>query len=84
MDHPLQELDKRAIPTRMTVENWKKAWDDANETSSSLQGLKGVNAFYALPYRDELLIHHLLDPMHCFKNAAMVYGNTSVDKRQSK
>ena len=55
--------DKRTIPTRMTIADWKNAWDDANETSSSLQGMKGVNAFYALPYWDELLIHHLLDPM---------------------
>ncbi|MCO5575117.1 hypothetical protein L7F22_028914 [Adiantum nelumboides] len=56
----------------MTVADWKKAWDDARDTTTTrLQGMKGVNAFYALPYWGELLINHLLDPMHCFKNVAV-------------
>ena len=32
--------------------------------------MKGVNTFSALPYWEELLINHLLDPMHIFKNVA--------------
>ena len=33
--------------------------------------MKGVNIIYTLPYWGELLIYHLLDPMHCFKNVAV-------------
>ena len=53
----------------MTVSDWKQAWDNGNEFSQ--QGMKGVNAFYAVPYGEELLINHLLDPMHCFKNVGV-------------
>ena len=54
----------------MTVRDWKQAWDVGREFSQ--QGMKGVNAFYALPYWEDLLINHLLDPMHYFKNFAAV------------
>ena len=54
----------------MTVADWKRAWDD-NGDGTSLPGMKGVNIFYTLPYWGELLIHHLLDPMNCFKNVAV-------------
>ena len=33
--------------------------------------MKGINAFYALPYWVNLLINHFLDPMHCFKNVVV-------------
>ena len=54
----------------MTVHDWKKAWDFGKDFSQ--QGMKGVNTFYALPYWEELLINHLLNPMHCFNNVAIV------------
>ena len=53
----------------MIVVDWKRAWD--NGDGRSLLGMKGMNIFYTLPYWGELLIHHLLDPMHCFKNVAV-------------
>ena len=54
----------------MIVRDWKQAWDFGKDFAQ--QGMKGVNAFYALPYWEDLLINHLLDPMHCFKNVAVV------------
>ena len=65
MDHHMRGQDQRPIPNRMTVADWKRAWDNGNGAS-----LKGVNILYKLPYWGELIIHHLLDPMHCFKNIA--------------
>ena len=70
MDHHLRGRYQREIPKTMTVADWKTAWDD-NDDGASLAGIKGVNIFYTLPYWGELLIHHLLDPMHCFKNVAV-------------
>ena len=69
MDHQLRGQDQRQIPQTIKVADWKRAWD--NGDGSSLPGMKGVNIFYTLPYWGELLIHHLLDPMHCFKNIAV-------------
>ena len=54
----------------MTMSDWKQAWDFGKDFAQ--QGIKGVNYFYALPYWEDLLINHLLDPMHCFKNVAVV------------
>ena len=36
-----------------------------------IAGMKRLNAFYNLPYWEELLINHLLDPMHVFKNVGV-------------
>ena len=69
MDHPMRGRDRRQVPSRMTVSDWKEAWDDGKEFSR--QGMKGLNVFFELPYWKELLINHLLDPMHCFKNVAV-------------
>ena len=33
--------------------------------------MKRLNAFYGLPYWEDLLINHLLDPMHVFKNVGV-------------
>ena len=61
------------------MRDWKQAWESGKEFPQ--QGMKGVNAFYALTYSEELLINHLLDPMHCFKNVVVVVcGNTCVVK----
>ena len=67
INHHLRGRDQRPIPN--TVANWKRAWDNGDGTS--LSRMMGVSTFYTLPYWGELLIHHLLDPMHCFKNIAV-------------
>ena len=35
-----------------------------------LEGMKRKSIFYELPYRKDLLISHLLDPMYIFKNVS--------------
>ena len=69
MDHPMRGTDVRPIPPKMKACNWLKLWIDARQTQ--VPRMKGLNAFFALPYWEHLLINHLLDPMHCFKNVEM-------------
>ena len=56
-----------------------KAWEDFFDQGYSIQepeqvvvnmpnGMKMKSIFYELPYWKDLLIAHLLDPMHIFKN----------------
>ena len=69
MDHPMRGTDVRPIPPKMRACNWLKLWTDARQIE--VVGMKGLNAFYALPYWEHLLINHPLDPMHCFPNVAI-------------
>ena len=64
MDHHLHGWDHTPIPHRMSVGDWHNAWTEARQRGDSVAGMKGLNALYALPYWDQLLINHLLDPMH--------------------
>ena len=56
-----------------------KAWEDFFDWGDSIEepeqvlvniteGMKRKSIFYELPYWKDLLISHLLDPMHIFKN----------------
>jgi hypothetical protein len=56
-----------------------KAWEDFFYWGDSIEepkqvvvnmpeGMKRKSIFYELPYKKDLLISHLLDPMHIFKN----------------
>ena len=47
VDHPMRGPDVRPVPARMRACNWLKLWTDARE--ADLAGIKGLNAFYALP-----------------------------------
>ncbi|MCO5547809.1 hypothetical protein L7F22_001261 [Adiantum nelumboides] len=54
----------------MTIRDWHEApWDAAG--GRPIEGMKKLNAFYSLPYWEDLLINHLLDPMDVFKNVAV-------------
>ena len=48
MDHPMRGKDVRPIPPKMRAYNWLNLWRDAGQTQ--VVGMKGLNAFYALPY----------------------------------
>lgn len=48
MDHHMHGCNRRTIPHRETMFVWKKERNDA--TLMTIQGLKEVIAFYALPY----------------------------------
>ena len=69
MDHPMHGTDVRPIPPRLRACNWLKLWIDAGQTK--VARMEGLNVFYALPYWGHLLINHILNPMHCFKNVVV-------------
>ena len=68
-DHSMHGIGVRSIPPRMRACDWLKLWTNAGQIE--VAGMKGLNAFYALPYLEHLLINHLLDLMHYFKNVAV-------------
>ena len=56
---------------RTTAQDWRIEWEKcANEGLVPPVGMKALSSFYQLPYWESLLICHLLDPMHIFKNVA--------------
>ena len=48
MDHPMRGTDVRPTPPRMRACDWLKLWTNARQTK--VARMKGLNAFYALPY----------------------------------
>ena len=56
----------------MGVAEWHGEWlkhHDVNSSwNESIDGMKQLSIFHKLPYWRNLLINHLLDPMHIFKN----------------
>ena len=52
----------------LKASNWKAKWDEAKPHVPP--GMKWLSIFHKLPYWGDLLINHLLDPMHIFKNVA--------------
>jgi hypothetical protein len=55
-------------PKRKTMKDWGNEWDAAE--GNTVKGMKWKSSFFLLPYWTELKIHHLLDPMHIFKNVS--------------
>ena len=45
--------------------------------------MKTLNCFHSLPYWHKLLINHLLDPMHIFKNVSQVIWDHIIGKRDT-
>jgi hypothetical protein len=57
------------------LKGWEDFFDGGDSIEESeqvvvnmLEGMKRKSIFYELPYWKDLLISHLLDPMHIFKN----------------
>ena len=46
--------------------------------------MKRLSILHQLPYWNDLLINHLLDPMHIFKNVGEVLWKTITGKKESK
>lgn len=53
----------------MTPMDWLRVW--VHSDAKPLEGMKRLSIFYRLPYWRYLLIGHLLDPMHIFKNVGV-------------
>ena len=66
------------------IDDWRTSWQvDTNNVVHSL-GMKRLSIFHQLPYWDDLLINHLLDPMHIFKNIVDMLWKTLTEAEESK
>ena len=63
-------LARAPLRRHLTVGDWKTTWEASGE--SPCPGMKRLSIFHSLPYWDKLLINHLLDLMHIFKNVDAV------------
>lgn len=78
-------------PTVWKAKDWFEHWEKSDQmkasTSSSKKkmnpGMKTLNCFHSLPYWHNLLINHLLDPMHIFKNVSQLIWDHITGKRDS-
>lgn len=61
-------LESRMPPKRMFMADWQKLWIESE--TKPINGIKNLSIFLCLPYWNNLLINHLLDPMHIFKNVS--------------
>ena len=66
----------------MKASDWKRMWDA--EMGCPPAGMKRLSIFHDLPYWSELLINHLVDPMHIFKNVGEMIWKTLIGKKESK
>lgn len=82
--HELREGNLGRDPMRrhLTSADWKKTWESAG--NASCPGMKRLSIFHSLPYWEKLIINHLLDPMHIFKNVGETIWKTITGKNESK
>ena len=66
----------------LKASDWKMAWQESG--NSPLPGMKRLSILHDLPYWGDLLINHLLDPMHIFKNVGELLWKTISGKKESK
>ena len=64
------------------VSDWKHTWE--LDPSVAPHGMKRLSIFHNLPYWGDLLINHLIDPMHIFKNVAVVLWKTITGEKNTK
>ncbi|KAL3679629.1 hypothetical protein R1sor_022585 [Riccia sorocarpa] len=74
LDHPLRgtglERNVEEPPQPLDMNWWAQRWADVEDGNIRIEdvGLKRWSIFNQLPYWKDLLIHHLLDPMHIKAN----------------
>ena len=60
-------------PKVWKAKDWYDHWMTCEPNKKKkIPRMKALNCFHTLPYWHHLLINHLLDPMHIFKNVACV------------
>ena len=64
------------------IVDWRTSWE--LDPLQAPPGMKCISIFHQLPYWNDLLINHLLDPMHIFKNIAEVLWKTITGAKESK
>ena len=72
----------RRPPSPLKASDWKIKWQESG--NSPIPGMKRLSILHQLPYWNDLLINHLLDPMHIFKNVGEVLWKTITGKKESK
>ncbi|MCO5547710.1 hypothetical protein L7F22_001161 [Adiantum nelumboides] len=77
-------------PYVWNAKDWFDHWQKSAlvETSNSRSkkntpGMRTLNCFHSLPYWHKLLINHLLDPMHIFKNVSHAKWDHLIGKRDT-
>lgn len=73
-NHPMcrRGLNREGHPKKvphMSPMDWLRVW--VHSEAKPPEGMKRLSIFYRLPYWRYLLIGHLLDPMHIFKNVGV-------------
>ena len=62
-----------AKPHVWRAKDWFEHWEKRDRAAGTkTAGMKTLNCFHSFPYWHELLINHLLDPMHIFKNVSQI------------
>ena len=72
-----------AKPAVWRAKDWFERWEKSNQIGTKIAGMKTLNCFHVLPYWHELLINHLLDPMHIFKNVSQIILDHLNGKRDT-
>ena len=67
--HGLSREDHPKRVPHMNPRDWLRVWVHSDPKPAT--GMKRLSIFYRLPYWKHLLIGHLLDPMHIFKNVGV-------------
>ena len=81
--HALRDGNLGRPPLKqLKASNWKQKWEENG--NSSCPGMKRLSIFHTLPYWGDLLINHLLDPMHIFKNVGKNIWKNIIGKKESK
>ena len=64
----IREGHPKKVP-HMSPMDWLQVW--VHSEAKPPEGMKRLSIFYRLPYWRYLLIGHLIDPMHIFKNVGV-------------
>ncbi|KAL3702456.1 hypothetical protein R1sor_020478 [Riccia sorocarpa] len=90
MDDPLRgtgaELNNMAPPIPLDMNWWEQRWRDVEEGHIPVEraGLKRWSILHRLPYWNDLMIQHLLDPMHIEANVTKSVINRIFGEKDGK
>ena len=83
-DNPKRRNVVEPKPKVWKAKDWYDHWMTCEPNKKKkIPGMKALNCFHTLPYWHNLLINHLLDPMHIFKNVACLIWEHITGKRDT-
>lgn len=84
VNNPKRQNVTATKPKVWGAKEWYEHWENhASIRIRKVPGMKCLNCFHVLPYWHTLLITHLLDPMHIFKNVATIVWEHIMGKRDN-